>query len=41
MAGRKGTKHYLESFKLKIKEEHDAGVSMTSLHQNTVLAFIQ
>ena len=31
MAGRKGMKHYPESFKLQIKEEHDAGVSMRTL----------
>ena len=33
MAGRKGMKHYPESFKLQIKEEHDAGASMMSLHR--------
>ena len=31
MAGRKGMKHYPESFKLQIKEEHGAGVSMRTL----------
>ena len=31
MAGRKGMKHYPESFKSQIKEEHDAGVSMRTL----------
>ena len=33
MAGRKGMKHYPESFKLQIKEEHDAGVSMRTLKE--------
>ena len=33
MAGRKGMKHYPESFKLQIKKEHDAGASMKSLHR--------
>ena len=33
MAGRKGMKHYPESFKLQIKQEHDAGASMKSLHR--------
>ena len=28
MAGIKGMKHYPESFKLQIKQEHDAGASM-------------
>ena len=32
MAGRKGMKHYPESFKLQIKQEDDAGASMKSLH---------
>ena len=31
MANRKGVKHYPESFKLQIKEEHDAGASMRNL----------
>ena len=31
MAGRKGMKHYPESFKLQIKEEHEAGASMRTL----------
>lgn len=33
MAGRKGMKHYPESFKLQIKQEYDAGASMKSLHR--------
>ena len=33
MAGRKGMKHYPESFKLQIKHEYDAGASMKSLHR--------
>lgn len=33
MAGRKGMKHYPESFKLQIKKEHDAGASMKNLHR--------
>jgi transposase-like protein len=33
MAGIKGMKHYPESFKLQIKQEHDAGASMKSLHR--------
>ena len=33
MSGRKGMKHYDESFKLQIKAEHDAGASMMSLHR--------
>ena len=33
MAGRKGMKHYPDSFKLQIKQEYDAGASMKSLHR--------
>ena len=33
MAGRKGMKHYPESFKLQIKQEYDVGASMKSLHR--------
>ena len=33
MGGRKGMKHYPESFKLQIKQEYDAGASMKSLHR--------
>ena len=33
MAGRKGMKHYPESFKKQIKQEYDAGASMMSLHR--------
>ena len=33
MAGRKGMKHYPESFKLQIKQEYDAGAPMKSLHR--------
>ena len=33
MGNRKGTKHYPDSFKSRIKEEHAAGASMMSLHR--------
>ena len=39
MAGRKGMKHYPESFKLQIKEEHDAGVSMRTLKKKYGVSF--
>ena len=31
MAGKKGMKHYPESFKLQIKKEYEVGASMKSL----------
>ena len=33
MANRKGVKHYPESFKMQIKQEHESGASMMSLHR--------
>ena len=33
MANRKGVKHYPESFKMQIKQEHKSGASMMSLHR--------
>ena len=39
MAGRKGMKHYPERFKLQIKEEHDAGVSMRTLKKKYGVSF--
>ena len=39
MAGRKGMRHYPESFKLQIKEEHDAGVSMRTLKKKYGVSF--
>ena len=33
MANRKGVTHYPEKFKLQIKQEHEAGASMMSLHR--------
>lgn len=39
MAGRKGMKHYPESFKLQIKKEHEAGASMRSLCKKYGISF--
>ena len=39
MAGVKGMKHYPESFKLRIKEEHDAGASLNSLCKKYGISF--
>ena len=39
MAGRKGMKHYPESFKLQIKQEHDAGASLNSLCKKYGISF--
>ena len=33
MAGRRGMKHYPESFKRQVKQEYDAGASIKSLHR--------
>ena len=33
MANRKGVKHYPESFKMQIKQEHESGASMMSLYR--------
>ena len=33
MPKRKGVKHCPESFKIQVKQEHEAGASMTSLHR--------
>ena len=39
MAGRKGMKHYPESFKLQIKKEHEAGASMKGLSKKYGISF--
>jgi transposase-like protein len=39
MAGRKGMKHYPESFKMQIKQEHDAGASLNSLCKKYGISF--
>ena len=39
MSGRKGMKHYPESFKLQIKAEHDAGASLKSLCRKYGMSF--
>ena len=39
MAGRKGMKHYPESFKLQIKAEHAVGASLHSLCRKYGMSF--
>ena len=39
MAGRRGMKHYPESFKLQIKKKHEAGASMNSLCKKYEIRF--
>lgn len=39
MAGRKGMKHYPESFKLQIKKEYETGASMKSLCKKYGISF--
>ena len=39
MSGRKGMKHYPESFMQQIKREHDTGVSMRALKKKILHYF--
>ena len=39
MAGRKGMKHYSESFKLQIKKEYETGASMKNLCKKYGISF--
>ncbi len=39
MSGRKGMKHYPESFKIQVKREHDEGASLNSLCKKYGISF--
>ena len=39
MSGRKGMKHYPESFKMQVKREHDEGASLKSLCKKYGISF--